>query len=155
MLQFLPLGFVQSSLFFCRYLTCVSQTMRTLQPFGDVPEKLSQQLRQSFVATRTFNQALSSGKKILNRIVKVSWDFTTILVVFDFISTVVYPFLLPNLDRPSQSSKLTQNINFLIGRGHPTAVVQQRSSFGAAGRESATFGTFKRAWFWGWKQMWS
>lgn len=54
-----------------RYLTCVSQTMRTLQPFGDVPEKLSQQLRQSFVATRTFNQALSGGKKILNRIVKI------------------------------------------------------------------------------------
>ena len=47
--------------------------MRSLQPFGDVPQKLSQQLRQSFVATRTFNQALSNGKKILNKIVKVSW----------------------------------------------------------------------------------
>jgi len=54
-----------------RYLTCVSQTMRSLQPFGDVPEKLSQQLKQSFVATRTFNQALISGKKILNKIVKI------------------------------------------------------------------------------------
>jgi len=54
-----------------RYLTCVSQTMKSLQPFGDVPQKLNQQLRRSFVATRTFNQALINGKYILNRIVKI------------------------------------------------------------------------------------
>ena len=54
-----------------RYLSCVSQTMKTLQPFGDVPKKLTEQLRRSFVATRTFSQALMKGKQIVNKIVKV------------------------------------------------------------------------------------
>ena len=45
--------------------------MKTLQPFGDVPQKLTEQLRRSFVATRTFSQALMKGKQIIQRIVKV------------------------------------------------------------------------------------
>ena len=53
-------------------MSCVSQTMKTLQPFGDVPQKLTEQLRRSFVATRTFSQALMKGKQIIQRIVKVN-----------------------------------------------------------------------------------
>ena len=45
--------------------------MQKLQPFGDVPKKLTLQLRRSFVATRTFSQALSEGKKVLSRILKI------------------------------------------------------------------------------------
>lgn len=45
--------------------------MKKLQPFGDVPRQLSEQLRRSFVATRTFNQALNEGKQILNKVLKV------------------------------------------------------------------------------------
>ena len=45
--------------------------MKSLQPFGDVPKKLTEQLRRSFVATRTFAQALLEGKQVLNRILKV------------------------------------------------------------------------------------
>ena len=45
--------------------------MQKLQPFGDVPKKLTLQLRRSFVATRTFSQALTEGKKVLARIVKI------------------------------------------------------------------------------------
>ena len=56
---------------FCRYLSCVSQTMKKLQPFGDVPKKLTEQLRRSFVATRTFAQALMQGKHVVNKILKV------------------------------------------------------------------------------------
>ena len=56
---------------FFRYLSCVSQTMKKLQPFGDVPKQLTEQLRRSFVATRTFAQALLEGKQILNKILKV------------------------------------------------------------------------------------
>lgn len=56
---------------FSRYLSCVSQTMKKLQPFGDVPRKLSEQLRRSFVATRTYAQALKSGRQILNQTLKV------------------------------------------------------------------------------------
>ena len=55
----------------CRYLECVSKNMKKLQPFGDVPKKLSLQLRRSFVATRTFAQALHEGRKLLTRILKI------------------------------------------------------------------------------------
>ena len=46
--------------------------MKELQPFGDVPKKLTEQLRRSFVATRTFAQALLEGKQTVNKILKVS-----------------------------------------------------------------------------------
>ena len=49
----------------------MSQTMKKLQPFGDVPKKLTEQLRRSFVATRTFAQALMQGKHVVNKILKV------------------------------------------------------------------------------------
>lgn len=45
--------------------------MKKLQPFGDVPKKLTLQLRRSFVATRTFSQALQEGKRVLGRILKM------------------------------------------------------------------------------------
>ena len=45
--------------------------MKKLQPFGDVPKKLTLQLRRSFVATRTFSQALQEGKKILAKIMEI------------------------------------------------------------------------------------
>ena len=54
-----------------RYLECVSNNMKRLQPFGDVPKKLTLQLRRSFVATRTFSQALQEGKKMLTKILKI------------------------------------------------------------------------------------
>merc|ERR1719414_43164 len=54
-----------------KYLSCVSQTMKKLQPFGDVPKKLTEQLRRSFVASRTFAQALLEGKQIVNKISKI------------------------------------------------------------------------------------
>jgi len=53
------------------YLECVSRNMKKLQPFGDVPKKLTLQLRRSFVATRTFSQALQEGKKLLAKILKI------------------------------------------------------------------------------------
>jgi len=54
-----------------KYLECVSKNMKKLQPFGDVPKKLTLQLRRSFVATRTFSQALVEGKKVLTKILKI------------------------------------------------------------------------------------
>merc|ERR1711860_256585 len=50
--------------------------MKKLQPFGDVPKKLTEQLRRSFVASRTFAQALLEGKQIVNKISKVIEFFT-------------------------------------------------------------------------------
>lgn len=46
------------------YLTCVSEYMKELKPFGDVPAKLSLQLKRSFVATRTFYQALNTAADV-------------------------------------------------------------------------------------------
>lgn len=43
---------------------CVSEHMKQLKPFGDVPEKLTGQVKRSFVATRTFEQALISAAEV-------------------------------------------------------------------------------------------
>jgi glypican 4 (K-glypican) len=51
--------------------------MKKLQPFGDVPKKLTEQLRRSFVASRTFAQALLEGKQIVNKISKVCFHVKT------------------------------------------------------------------------------
>ncbi|KAK6633201.1 hypothetical protein RUM44_003802 [Polyplax serrata] len=49
-----------------KYLICIGDHMKDLKPFGDVPEKLSVQIKRSFVATRTFAQALNVAKDVLN-----------------------------------------------------------------------------------------
>jgi hypothetical protein len=45
--------------------------MKELKPFGDVPHKLSVQLKRSFVATRTFSQALNVASDVVANMVKV------------------------------------------------------------------------------------
>jgi len=47
------------------YLECVTEHMDELQPFGDVPQKLSVQIKRSFVAARTFVQGLAVGRDII------------------------------------------------------------------------------------------
>ncbi|VVD00908.1 unnamed protein product [Leptidea sinapis] len=54
-----------------KYLKCVSEHMRDIQPFEDVPSKLSVQLRRAFVATRTFHKALRSGAEVVRNMVQV------------------------------------------------------------------------------------
>lgn len=46
--------------------------MKDLKPFGDVPQKLSVQIKRSFVATRTFAQALNTAKDVLDYMKNVS-----------------------------------------------------------------------------------
>nr|CAH0102266.1 unnamed protein product [Daphnia galeata] len=48
-----------------KYLICVNTHMKELKPFGDVPKKLSVQVKRSFVATRTFTQALNVGRDVI------------------------------------------------------------------------------------------
>lgn len=55
-----------------KYLSCVSKHMEELKPFGDVPKKLSQEIKRSFIATRTFVQALSNSKDVIKNILEVS-----------------------------------------------------------------------------------
>jgi len=55
-----------------RYVACVVASARHLSPFGDVPQKLSVQLRRSLVAARTFYQGLAVGRHVVDRLIPVS-----------------------------------------------------------------------------------
>ncbi|XP_075236484.1 glypican dally-like [Lycorma delicatula] len=55
-----------------KYLGCVSEHMKELKPFGDVPHKLSLQLKRSFVATRTFAQALNIAGDIASNMANIN-----------------------------------------------------------------------------------
>jgi len=55
-----------------RYVACVVASARDLSPFGDVPQKLSVQLRRSLVAARTFYQGLAVGRHVVDRLIPVS-----------------------------------------------------------------------------------
>lgn len=52
--------------------------MKELRPFGDVPAKLTAQLKRSFVATRTFSQALIISSSVVNNMQKVYLIFLKI-----------------------------------------------------------------------------
>lgn len=55
-----------------KYLECVGEHMKEMSPFGDVPQKLSVQIKRSFVATRAFSQALSVAADVLKNMQSVS-----------------------------------------------------------------------------------
>nr|XP_021190742.2 glypican-4 isoform X1 [Helicoverpa armigera]XP_049698389.1 glypican-4 isoform X2 [Helicoverpa armigera]XP_049698390.1 glypican-4 isoform X3 [Helicoverpa armigera]XP_049698391.1 glypican-4 isoform X4 [Helicoverpa armigera]XP_049698392.1 glypican-4 isoform X5 [Helicoverpa armigera] len=54
-----------------KYLKCVNEHMRDIQPFEDVPNKLSVQLRRAVVATRTFHKALRAGADVVRNMMQV------------------------------------------------------------------------------------
>ena len=54
------------------YLDCVSKNMEDLKPFGDIPKKLKIEVKRSFVATRTFVQAMNSGAEVLAKVMDIS-----------------------------------------------------------------------------------
>lgn len=47
--------------------------MEELQPFGDVPQKLTTQIKRSFVALRTFVQGLATGRDVVRNVLKVNF----------------------------------------------------------------------------------
>ncbi len=55
-----------------QYLECVSEHMDDLKPFGDVPQKLSIEVRRAFIAARTFVQGLSIGRDVVIAVSKVT-----------------------------------------------------------------------------------
>ncbi len=69
-----------------KYLVCVNTHMKELKPFGDVPKKLSVQVKRSFVATRTFTQALVVGRDVIAKIQTVR---------FYFHAPSIQPFTIP------------------------------------------------------------
>lgn len=54
-----------------KYLQCLSSKMKDLKPFGDVPMKLSSQVKRSFIAARTFVQGLAIGRDVIAVVAKV------------------------------------------------------------------------------------
>ncbi|KAG8230058.1 hypothetical protein J437_LFUL009642 [Ladona fulva] len=54
--------------FSAKYMECVGDHMKELRPFGDVPHKLSVQVKRAFVATRTFAQALSVAATVSSKL---------------------------------------------------------------------------------------
>ncbi|GFX72192.1 glypican-6 [Trichonephila clavipes] len=55
------------------YMNCISQKMEELKPFGDVPKKLTVEVKRSFVATRTFVQALAIGRDVV-KFIQEKWE---------------------------------------------------------------------------------
>ena len=54
-----------------RYLACAVRHMDALQPFQDVPAKLTTQLKRSLVALRSFVQGLYTARDVLRHWLKV------------------------------------------------------------------------------------
>ncbi|KAJ8685686.1 hypothetical protein QAD02_021479, partial [Eretmocerus hayati] len=54
------------------YLECVIHHMPDTQPFGDVPQKLSIQIKRALVATRSFRQALQIAAEIIKNMQKIN-----------------------------------------------------------------------------------
>lgn len=55
------------------YMACVTDRMDELKPFGDVPAKLSIQVRRAFIAARTFVQGLAIGRDVIMNVMEVSY----------------------------------------------------------------------------------
>ncbi|CAL4131817.1 unnamed protein product, partial [Meganyctiphanes norvegica] len=64
--------------FSSQYLSCVTGHMSELAPFGDVPMKLTTQIRRSFTALRTFVQGLQVAKTVLNNVLKENPSLTCV-----------------------------------------------------------------------------
>lgn len=56
------------------FIVCVSNHMSEMRPFGDVPHKLTQQLKRSFVATRTFYKSVVKGMELLKGVPSVRME---------------------------------------------------------------------------------
>ncbi|CAH1133609.1 unnamed protein product [Ceutorhynchus assimilis] len=56
------------------YMICVNNHMLEMKPFGDVPHKLTQQLKRSFVATRTFYKSLSRAAETIRDVPNLRFD---------------------------------------------------------------------------------
>lgn len=52
--------------------------MKEMRPFGDVPQKLSVQIKRSFVSTRAFSQALTVAADVLKNMQTV---ITKLLII--------------------------------------------------------------------------
>jgi len=57
-----------------RYLSCIADRSSDLVPFGDVPQKLSVQVKRALVAARTFHQGLTVGAHVISSLTRVRYS---------------------------------------------------------------------------------
>ena len=67
------------------YLQCVTERMDDLRPFGDVPQKLSMQVKRAFIAARTFVQGLAIGRDVILAVSKVRIVYTPFFQIPKFL----------------------------------------------------------------------
>lgn len=53
------------------HLNCIVDYLDEMKPFGDVPKKLTLEVKRSFTATRTFVQALAIGRDVVKNMLEV------------------------------------------------------------------------------------
>ena len=56
------------------YLSCVSDNIDSLRPFGDVPRKLASSVKRSLLAARALVKAMRTGHEIAKQMAKVCWN---------------------------------------------------------------------------------
>lgn len=52
------------------YLKCIGTYMDDMKPFGDIPDKLTAEIKKSFIAIRAFVQALKIGNEVTKNMLK-------------------------------------------------------------------------------------
>jgi len=88
------------------YLECVRKSIRSLTPFGEVPQKLGVQLKRSLVAARTFHQGLMIGRQVVDALAMVSraslvtCAAAVVLVIMSFSLTHGWTNYVENHTRP-------------------------------------------------------
>lgn len=55
-----------------KYLKCATEQLGTLKPFGDIPKRLIDEIKESFVAAKTFLQALLTASDVMVNVMSVS-----------------------------------------------------------------------------------
>ena len=72
------------------YLKCVGEKMDSLKPFGVIPHTLTKNIRQAFVAARTFVQGLAVGRNVALKIAEVCYMNTMMNMYSKIIYFILY-----------------------------------------------------------------
>lgn len=63
-------GFNNATQLSDEFVACMTGHIDRLAPFGDVPDKLATQVGRAFVSTRAFIVGLSTGRDVINTVIK-------------------------------------------------------------------------------------
>ena len=75
------------------YLSCVSENIDSLRPFGDVPRKLASSVKRSLLAARALVKAMRTGHEIAKQMAKVCFVLVELVYRISSIKSVLPHFL--------------------------------------------------------------